>query len=478
MMGAGSKYRPRSRRTVVGKLVLCLVAGVGCVSASVLSAQVAGAATDTVTNCSGSASDSGSLPYEVVNASSGDTISFSVTCPSNSPITLSSTIDISTNLTINGPGASSLVVSGNNAVEVFDVNASGVTVTISGLTIEDGSASNGGGIQNSGTLELTESDISSNIAGVGGGGINNNGTLDVTDTTVFGNSAGYGGGIWSDNTLSLANSNISDNSATSVVGAGGQGGGIENGGSLNITDSTLSGNSGAVGGGIDSGASNGQISTISNSTLSGNSSDYGGGILSRGINGSTFDVSNSTVADNHASFLGGGIDDVHTLTVTNSTLSGNGAPAGGGIEFSGGDTRQPSWPRWLPTAHQGAIAPFPGPSLTVATTSMTMEPADFQRATTFPTPRQTLTQLDSKETVVRLRQSPCNRVAPQSELSPMHHCARRQTNEELHGPDHVTLAPISREPTSSLTVPAWLLTGGHCHMRWLMPLRMTPSSSQ
>ncbi len=338
MMGAGSKYRPRSRRTVVGKLVLCLVAGVGCVSASVLSAQVAGAATDTVTNCSGSASDSGSLPYEVVNASSGDTISFSVTCPSNSPITLSSTIDISTNLTINGPGASSLVVSGNNAVEVFDVNASGVTVTISGLTIEDGSASNGGGIQNSGTLELTESDISSNIAGVGGGGINNNGTLDVTDTTVFGNSAGYGGGIWSDNTLSLANSNISDNSATSVVGAGGQGGGIENGGSLNITDSTLSGNSGALGGGIDSGASNGQISTISNSTLSGNSSDYGGGILSRGINGSTFDVSNSTVADNHASFLGGGIDDVHTLTVTNSTLSGNGAPAGGGIEFSGGST--------------------------------------------------------------------------------------------------------------------------------------------
>lgn len=105
--------------------------------AAVLPGQVAGAATDVVSNCSGSGV--GSLPAVVAAAASGDTIKFSVDCPTSSPITLSSTIDIDTNLTIDGPGASELVVSGNNTVEVFDV-ASGVTATFSGITIKDGSA--------------------------------------------------------------------------------------------------------------------------------------------------------------------------------------------------------------------------------------------------------------------------------------------------------------------------------------------------
>ena len=42
----------------------------------VLPTEVASAATDTVTTCSGDASTPGSLPYEVANATSGDTITF------------------------------------------------------------------------------------------------------------------------------------------------------------------------------------------------------------------------------------------------------------------------------------------------------------------------------------------------------------------------------------------------------------------
>jgi hypothetical protein len=103
--------------------------------ATVLPAQVAGATNDVVSNCNGSGPDS--LPAVVGAATSGDTITFSVTCPTSSPITLTSTIDINTNLSIDGPGPGDLAVSGNNAVAAFAIT-SRLSASISGLTIEDG----------------------------------------------------------------------------------------------------------------------------------------------------------------------------------------------------------------------------------------------------------------------------------------------------------------------------------------------------
>ena len=50
-------------------------------------------------------------------------------------------------MTINGPGANMLAVDGNHASRVFQIS-SGKTVTISGLTITNGSANPGGGIDN------------------------------------------------------------------------------------------------------------------------------------------------------------------------------------------------------------------------------------------------------------------------------------------------------------------------------------------
>ena len=65
-------------------------------------------------------------------------------------------LDITDDLTINGPGADRLTVSGNNISRVFKVE-SGETVTISGLTIAGGNAGsgNGGGIDNFGTLTVS-----------------------------------------------------------------------------------------------------------------------------------------------------------------------------------------------------------------------------------------------------------------------------------------------------------------------------------
>src|SRR2546427_11006424 len=88
----------------------------------------------------------GSLRRAIRDACVGGTITFDMS-PGHvtSPITLTSgQLAIGKNLTINGPGANLLTISGNNASRVF-LTASGATVTLDGLTIANGRAIGGGG---------------------------------------------------------------------------------------------------------------------------------------------------------------------------------------------------------------------------------------------------------------------------------------------------------------------------------------------
>jgi uncharacterized repeat protein (TIGR01451 family) len=344
----------RVSRLVLATLATALVAG----SLAVLPDPVAGA-TMAVTNCNDSGA--GSLRNAVASASAGDTVAFSVSCPPGSPILLTSgPITISQNLTISGPGAAQLAVSGNNASQVFIV-AAGVIVTISGITIENGAANAGCGAG----------------CASSGGGIDNSGTLTLTATTVTGNNANAGcivacgatgGGIENESTgtLTLTDSTVSDNTANADCSAacGAAGGGIENLGTLTVTDSTVSGNTSGSGCGDSCGASGGGIdnqggATITASTVSGNEANNscsldcgptGGGIN----NGSTasLTVHNSTVAGNSANTgcdtncgaFGGGIYAGGAVQLTNSTLWGNSVSggcssacgnAGGGIDVDG-----------------------------------------------------------------------------------------------------------------------------------------------
>src|SRR5439155_308357 len=96
--------------------------------------------------------------------------------------------------------------------------------------------------------------------------------------------------------------------------------------------------SASAGGGLDN---EGGTVTISNSTFSGNSASYGGG-LENG-NG-TVSISNSTFSGNSApgpapTASGGGLDNFGgTLSISNSTFSGNSASSGqgGGLSNYGG----------------------------------------------------------------------------------------------------------------------------------------------
>jgi hypothetical protein len=303
--------------------------------------------------------DPGSLRQAILDTPSGGTVDFEPGLTGTIPLSTGELM-IAKDLTITGPGAGVITVSGNHSSRVFNIAAT-FTVEISGLTIADGrvtgTAANGGGIFNAGKLTLTDSTVSSNYASdiashangsgifnagtlmvtnstvsgnVGspcfGGGIYNSGTLTVTDSTLSGNFIAYdpGGGIFNDRggTLTVTNSTLSGNE-------GGGGGGIANyGGTLTVTNSTLRGNRGPyVGGGI---LNSGGTLTVTNSTLSDNHSDMAGGSGGGIAAGGTVTVTSSTLSDNSAYDGGGGIDNAGTLTITNSTLSGNSAFVGGG----------------------------------------------------------------------------------------------------------------------------------------------------
>src|SRR5262249_55489097 len=192
------------------------------------------------------------LRWAIANAAPGDTIDFALSYPATITLT-SGELLLDKSLTIKGPGAPSLTVSGNHTGRVFYVAGGTTTATLSGLTIADGHG--GAGIDNrGGTLTVTDCTISGN-SGILIGGIGNSGTLTIINTPESGNSAtaqndnSDGGGIGNSGTLTIINSTVSGNSAFANGGVG-YGGGIFNSGTLTIINSTVSGNSARVGGGI------------------------------------------------------------------------------------------------------------------------------------------------------------------------------------------------------------------------------------
>jgi hypothetical protein len=160
---------------------------------------------------------------------------------------------ISDDVTINGPGANLLSVSGNNSSRVFNISG-GVTVTINSLTV---TGANDGGIFVDGSiLNLNNSAVSNNSAYAGGGIYCSEGELHLANSTVSGNSAvAGGGGIFMTRNfiggiLTLTNSTVSGNSVTGVSAGGG--GILLYLSNATLINSTLSNNSGgpSPGGGI------------------------------------------------------------------------------------------------------------------------------------------------------------------------------------------------------------------------------------
>jgi hypothetical protein len=272
------------------------------------------------------------------------------------------------NLTIENTSGGAVAISGDNLSRVFDINSNNIvpaagllgTVTINGVTIEnglaqpdDGATGSGGGIRDQGPVDLTLNNdvLANNSASADGGGVamenvtSTKWALTLNNTTVINNHAGdAGGGIDTDGSgkVFINNSTIADNT-TLNQGAGIwldaiQVGTVFQTANLNVNNSVIRGNTaGMLAGGIGN-AGNGTV-TIANSTIADNTSTgFGGGFGDENAQG-TLVVQNSLFLNNKAGTNGGGIQAAGpSTTITNSEIKGNAAGVNGGMPIgsSGG----------------------------------------------------------------------------------------------------------------------------------------------
>ncbi len=184
-----------------------------------------------------------SLREAIKYVDAGGTVTFAAGLTGTIDLTLGQ-LNVTKSLRINGLSGGPLTVSGNNTSRVLEIS-SGATVSLSGLTIANGVASDsGGGILNAGSLTLVNSTLSSNVASDSGGGILNTGSLTLVNSTLSGNSAlNSGGGIASSGSLTLSSSTLTLNTADRDNDGLGDGGGVfVGGGTASIQNTILAGN--------------------------------------------------------------------------------------------------------------------------------------------------------------------------------------------------------------------------------------------
>ena len=288
-------------------------------------------------------------------------------------------LDVTEDLAIVGRGPSKTRVGGQGArladrvLHIHNGAHSGLTVSVSGLTMERGnlpSGEEGGGVLvgdlldgTPATLVMHDAVVRDNTLGSlsTGGGVSNNGQLELNDTVVRSNHASSGGGIFAglDAVSTFSTVTISDNTASDDGGgvylavrsmstssgvtaarntAAFDGGGVWNGGHLTLSNSSVDHNrSGRWGGGLYN--DNDASASVATSRLTANSAHVGGGAYNQS---GTLAVDRSTLDHNDAGgFGGGGLNNNNgSMTLSNSTISGNTtAFSGGGVRNNNGTVK-------------------------------------------------------------------------------------------------------------------------------------------
>ena len=266
-------------------------------------------------------------------------------------ITLTSgQLTVSNDLTINGPGAASLTISGNNNGRIFQVDM-GVVASISGLRLTAGAAP--AGTRGADAMPSTRIPGQPGGPGGGGGALYNLGSLTLSGDAIVGNYAGAGGAGGNGYLLTLPGG---------AGGPGGSGGGIYSSGPLSVSGCTISNNAAGAGGpgyqtrggtgGSGAGIYTSGPLSLSNCIISNNAAGRGGsgGYPSAGGNGGGVDgsgrlsISGCTISDNSVGSnggqgnggTGGGIYSIGSLTVINTNIERNGAGSGPGGGVGGG----------------------------------------------------------------------------------------------------------------------------------------------
>ena len=289
--------------TVVSALALAAILACAAQGAQAGNTYVVSTALDPV-----GPADSLSLREAITaaNIADGNTIQFAPALAGSTITLTTGEIQINHAMTIVGPGAGNLAISGAYASRIFNLSCADKSqhVSISGLALRNGSAAGYGGAISSKRcyLDLSQANISASQAKGGGGVYFNNGR--IVRTVVSGCGAQIGGGI------------------LEIMGEGPQ----------SIEYSTISNNHASTAGGGVGIFFVGYPSVITHSTINNNFVSPAG---TSGLGGGGIEVTNaglklefSTVTNNNSSKAGGGIsigdfDAANAATIYRSTITSN-----------------------------------------------------------------------------------------------------------------------------------------------------------
>lgn len=375
----------------------------------------------------------GSLRQALADADDGDLIDATGI---SGVITLTTgQLVVGKSLTINGAGANVLTIDGNAMSRAFFIVLDEI-VTISGFTIRNGHANTvGGGIDNEAgaTVTVLNCNINSNSANLGSG-LFNAGVFVIANSTLSSNMATEGGATYNDGsgTLTITNSTVSRNVALVAGGAN------FNLGTMQIANSTFSNNAAKLG------AIHNEVALeIGNTILDGTGTedrifDNSGTVTSDGFN---------VCSDDGGGFLTGPGDQINTdpllgplqanggPTFTHELLVGSPAIDAGDPGFSPPpvfDQRGPGFDRVrngridtgsfevqvgpTPTA---TPAPTPGATPTATPSSTpTATPVATPSPTAIPTVTPTPTATPRQSPTPRAMPTPRHRVVPHPRPTP------------------------------------------------------------
>ena len=248
-------------------------------------------------------------------------------------------IVISSNLRIEGGGADKVVVSGKKLSRVFLITG-GAFVTISGISVTEGRAIDGGGIAvfGSSKLALVNSTVSNNTSEKNGAGIYISlGAVSIDDTTISDNIAdGAGGAVYiigNNSWLTIYQSSLEKN-------ASGKGGAIycRSAVGIHLEKTVVGGNISRGKNALDGGGAiyNSQCSiSLSQAEFDNNSAERRGGALFNASKG-TFTIGRSTFSSNRAiQGDGGAIYSDGSLDMQRVYLSGNSGVFGSALYDAG-----------------------------------------------------------------------------------------------------------------------------------------------
>ena len=245
----------------------------------------------------------GSLRQALTDANaspSHDTITFAVT----GTIALDSPLPtIGDNVTLQGPGAGELAISGGYLYRILDISPT-VAVTVTDLALIEGRAPNGeagGAIRSRGQLQLLRVDLHDNLSTSKGGALSvEGGELRLVDSIVQSNTASSNGGIYiTGSTAVISGSVIAHNRGSGID--------VYEASSVHITGTLIGANASH---GLDS--EWGDLYITNTQVL-----DNGGGGI-KAFAG-LLAVSDSVVARNRAD-SGAGVDVWSTAYITNTVL--------------------------------------------------------------------------------------------------------------------------------------------------------------